>query len=81
MEDNLKKIMQPKTIKNKRVVAPLRVTLLYSYWQYELANGMIIIYKYCWWKPQPEPDTDMDMISHMVGIVSHCQDWVEQVCQ
>ena len=27
MEDDLKKIMQPKTIKNKRVVAPLRVTL------------------------------------------------------
>ena len=28
MEDDLKKIMQSKTIKNKRVVAPLRVTLL-----------------------------------------------------
>ena len=27
MEDDLKKIMQPKTMKNKRVVAPLRVTL------------------------------------------------------
>ena len=30
MEDDLKKIMQPKTIKNKRVVAPLRVTLYYK---------------------------------------------------
>ena len=29
MEDDLKKIMQSKTIKNKRVVAPLRVTLLF----------------------------------------------------
>ena len=27
MEDDLKKIMQQKTIKNKRVVAPFRVTL------------------------------------------------------
>ena len=30
MEDDLKKIMQPKIIKNKRVVAPLRVTLFYT---------------------------------------------------
>ena len=31
MEDDLKKIMKPKTIKNKRVVAPLRVTLLFCF--------------------------------------------------
>ena len=48
MEDDLKKIMQPKTIKNKRVVAPLQVTLYFS----SYASKDIFVYIYIWLTPQ-----------------------------
>ena len=44
MEDDLKKIMQPKTIKNKRVVAPLRVTLFDIQFQSCLLQQPMILY-------------------------------------